>query len=115
MDDVEHGETPPDASVAVAYTVVVVLSETEAVTAKEPVILATPVARTALVQLLFVYRRTVLPASATPLNAGELLLAGDTGDVEVSIGAEGGALSSTYDAKVLEQDDAFPAASVARA
>ena len=86
MELVEHDDVLPKMSVAVAYTVVVELSATDAVMLKFPVPFAVPVARTELVQVLFVYKRTVLPASAIPLKTGEVLLAGEVGDTEVNTG-----------------------------
>jgi hypothetical protein len=91
---VEQDEALPAASVAVAYTVVVVLSVTLAEMVKLPPV-ATPEASTALVQVELVYSLTVLLASAVPVKDGELLLAGDTGDTLETVGMPGAALSST--------------------
>jgi hypothetical protein len=84
----------PAASVAVAYTVVVVLSVTLAEMVKPPPV-ATPEASTALVQVELVYKRTVLFASAVPEKDGELLLAGDVGETLDTVGRAGAALSWT--------------------
>ena len=55
---------------------------------------------------------TVEPNSAVPRIFGELLLAGEDGEVESELGALGALESSTY-VTPLEHGDGFPAASVA--
>ena len=55
---------------------------------------------------------TVEPASALPLIAGELLFAGEDGDIASEEGAAGAEESSTY-VTPLEHGETFPAASVA--
>jgi hypothetical protein len=56
---------------------------------------------------------TVDPASAVPLIAGELSLAGPAGVAASEDGSAGAVESSTYVTDELEQADALPAGSVA--
>src|SRR4029078_475005 len=87
--------TLPAASVAVALKVVDESSETATVI---PVAnaAAVPVAVGAPVQAAVVYSFTVEPASAGPLIAGELLLAGPAGVAASPEGLTGAVESSTY-------------------
>jgi hypothetical protein len=91
----EQFETLPAASVAVAQNVVVELSATEAEMPAPAKVAAPPVPATALVHALSVYRFTVEPASAEPMTIGPLLLAGEAGDTDVSVGFAGAFESST--------------------
>jgi hypothetical protein len=112
--ELEQLETLPAASVAVAYTVVVVLSATVAEMVKSPLPFAVPVATTALVQLEFVYSLTVALPSAVPVKEGVLLLAGEAGDTPVTVGRPGATLSCTYVIALLHTETA-PVESVALA
>jgi hypothetical protein len=83
------------ASVALAKKSVDVLSETEAVMPGEEKAEAEPVGATAVVQFGPLKIVTVEPASADPMTLGLLLLAGDVGDTDETMGALGAVESST--------------------
>ena len=91
----EQAEVLPAGSVAVAKKVVVELSATVTDKPGEEKVATEPMAATPEVQVEFVYRRTVEPASAEPNIKGVLSLAGEAGFVDVNIGAAGAAESST--------------------
>src|SRR5262249_9696571 len=82
-----------EASVAVAWKVVVELLGTEAVMPGEEKFAAVSVAAGEPVQLAFAYRFTVEPGSAFPCTFGELSLAGEAGLVPVRVGGSGGVVS----------------------
>ena len=93
---VEHGETLPAWSVVRAKNVVDEFAVTVAAIAKAPVVAFATVATPTNGSLheVFVYKRTVELASAVPLMTGfRLLFDGDTGVVDVSVGAAGARLS----------------------
>ena len=94
-EDDEQADVLPDASLALAKNVVDVSSATETAMPGEANVAALPEPAMADVQVLFVYSLTVEPASADPMIFGELLLAGEAGDVDVTFGALGAVESST--------------------
>ena len=94
-ESVEHADTFPAASVAVAKNVVELSAATETVKPGLLKFAAVPVAATELVHELFVYTFTVDPVSAVPLTFGLLSFAGDTGAVDNELGFAGAVESST--------------------
>jgi hypothetical protein len=91
----EHPDTFPAKSLEEAKKVVVVLSDTVAVTEKLPLLWATAVPNTALAQETSLWSLTVAFASVTPVTTGLLLLALGAGLNVRSVGRGGGVLSST--------------------
>src|SRR5688500_20268661 len=118
MDDNEQDDVLAAASVAVPQKVVVLSSGTTTLRPGEAKAEAEPVAATGEVQVLFVYRRTVEPASALPRTSGLLSFAGDDGLVEVKVGEAGGVVPATVVSCTQamddnDQDDVVAAATVA--
>ena len=111
----EHADTLPAASVAVAVNDVVLLASTVA-TYEKLVLLKGPTVPTAVPEQFAEAKiRTVEPFSAVPFKVGVVLLFdGDVGVVPVSTGAAGAVLSETY-TRAVEHPELLFAASVARA
>jgi hypothetical protein len=84
----------PAPSVAMAQKVVVLSSPTDTAIPGDAKFAALP-EPAADRQLESVKRFTAEPASDAPLIKGELSLAGERGEVEVNVGAEGAVESST--------------------
>ena len=91
----EQPETFDAASVAAAYKLVVELARTVTVMPGEANAAAVPVETGKPLQSDVVKIVTVEPASAVPISAGEALLAGEAGLLELIVGAAGIVESST--------------------
>jgi hypothetical protein len=115
IESEEQGEVLLAASVAVAWKVVEVSSETVTPMPDAENVAAGPVPATGEVQVESVYRVAMDPDAADPSIRGELLLAGDAGVVPVKLGAAGAVESSTYVVEADEQEETLPAPSVALA
>lgn len=89
------------------------LSETDTVAWKTPTWLVVAVPSTLPWQFEVLNTSMADAASAVPVSAGALLLAGDVGAQLRLVGAEGATVSKTYEMPLLEQAETFPAASVA--
>ena len=92
---VEHADSFPAASVAVAYNVVVASLGTVTDTPPAPNDAALPLPNTDPLQVEPEYTFTVEPAAADPVTLGLLLFDGDAGDTPLTVGAPGGVESST--------------------
>ena len=101
---VEHADSFPAASVAVAYSVVVASLGTVTETPPDANDAADPLPNAVPPHADPEYTFTVDPAAADPVTLGLLLFDGD-GDTPLTVGAAGGVESSVYETELVEHAD----------
>jgi hypothetical protein len=99
---VEHADSLPAASVAVAYKVVVASLGTVTETPPDANDAAVPLPNAVPPHAEPEYTFTVDPAAADPVTLGLLLFDGDAGETPLTVGAAGGVESSTYETELVE-------------